>query len=52
MTHVDISAEHISRLVRTDKCFVSFSTCNPNTCSYWLTQSLKEADIYHLFIIG
>ena len=40
------------RLVRTDKCFVSFSTCNPNTCSHWLTQSQKEADIYYLFIIG
>ena len=39
-------------LVGTDKCFVSFSTCNPNTCSHWLTQSQKEADIYYLFIIG
>ena len=41
-----------TRLVRTDKCFVSFSTCNPNTCSHWLTQSQNEADIYYLFIIG
>ena len=41
-----------SRLVQTDKCFVSFSTCNPKTCSHWLTQSKKEADIYYLFIIG
>ena len=40
------------RIDRTDKCFVSFSTCNPNTCSHWLTQSQKEADIYYLFIIG
>ena len=41
-----------SRLVRTDKCFVSFSTCNPNACSHWLTQAQKEADIYYSFIIG
>ena len=41
-----------TRLVQTDQCFVSFSTCNPNTCSHWLTQSQKEADIYYLFIIG
>ena len=42
----------ISPLVRSDKYFVSFSTCNPTACSHWLTQSQKEADIYYLFIIG
>ena len=41
-----------SPLVRSDKYFVSFSTCNPTACSHWLTQSQKEADIYYLFIIG
>ena len=44
--------QHYARLVRTDKCFVSFSTCNPNACSHWLTQAQKEADIYYSFIIG
>ena len=39
-------------LVRTDKIFVSFSSCNPTAFSHWLTQSQKEADIYYLFIIG
>ena len=43
---------NITPLVRSDKYFVSFSTCNPTTCSHWLTQSQKEADIYYLFIIG
>ena len=41
-----------SPLVRTDKYFVSSSTCNPTACSHWLTQSQKEDDIYYLFIIG
>ena len=41
-----------SPLVRSDKYFVSFSTCNPTACSHWLTQSQKEDDIYYLFIIG
>ena len=39
-------------VVRSDKYFVSFSPCNPTTCSHWLTQSQKEDDIYYLFIIG
>ena len=43
---------HIPPLVRSDKYFVSVSTCNPTACSHWLTQSQKEADIYYLFIIG
>ena len=47
-----LTITHSALLVRTDKCFVSFSTCNPNTCSHWLTQSQKEAEIYYLFIIG
>ena len=42
----------MSPLVRTDKYFVSFSSCNPTAFSHWLTQSQKEADIYYLFIIG
>ena len=42
----------VAPLVRSDKYFVSFSTCNPTACSHWLTQSQKEADIYYLFIIG
>ena len=42
----------LAPLVRSDKYFVSSSTCNPTACSHWLTQSQKEADIYYLFIIG
>ena len=49
---VAILYERGSPLVRSDKYFVSFSTCNPTTCSHWLTQSQNEADIYYLFIIG
>ena len=49
---VNMRPRHSTRLVWTDKCFESFSTCNPNTCSHWLTQSQKEADMYHLSIIG
>merc|ERR1712155_418937 len=45
-------AQGPSPLVRSDKYFVSFSTCNPTACSHWFTQSQKEADIYYLFIIG
>ena len=52
INNCDIGVHHHPHLVRTDKYFVSFSTCNPNTCSHWLTQSQKEADIYYLFIIG
>ena len=44
--------DHTTPLVRTDKYFVSSSTCNPTACSHWLTQSQKEDDIYYLFIIG
>ena len=47
-----MSCNLITPLVRSDKYFVSFSTCNPTACSHWLTQSQKEADIYYLFIIG
>ena len=46
------SSLHYAPLVRSDKYFVSVSTCNPTACSHWLTQSQKEADIYYLFIIG
>ena len=41
-------------LVRTDKYFVSFSTCNPTldqACSHWLTQSyLLTHSLFLLFL--
>ena len=46
------SKEHRPPLVRTDKYFVSFSSCNPTAFSHWFTQSQKEDDIYYLFTIG
>ena len=51
-TEIESLTELMTPLVRSDKYFVSFSTCNPTTCSHWLTQSENEADIYYLFIIG
>ena len=44
--HPRVTIGHHTPLVRSDKYFVSFSTCNPTACSHWLTQSQKEALLF------